>query len=30
MGFTPDSVPARRWYATRDAKAAKRMEELGV
>jgi hypothetical protein len=28
-GFTPDSVLARRWYATRDAKAAKRMEELG-
>ena len=30
MGFTPDSVLARRWYATRDAKAAKRMEELEV
>jgi hypothetical protein len=30
MGFTPDSVLARRWYTTRDAKVAKRMEELGV
>ena len=30
MGFTPDSVLARRWCATRDAKAVKRMEELGV